>query len=244
MSRKTKLLILILLSLSVYFIYKNNNHNDLKITSIGDSLILGTNSYGIKCHSYIDYYQDYLIERNIHIEINNTYSQESLTISQLLEKIKTTPQIKRDLLESNQVILNIGYNDLIYKLALAEKKNQINLTKILSEIDKDYHNLLEEIRKYYKNPVIIIGYYSTINDDYYTSLGIKRLNNNIQKATNIIYIDTSKILSNNKKYFSNPKSHYPNQIAYQKIAQEIITKTLEKEEIIWYSNMALNYYDK
>ena len=59
MNRKTKLLILILLSLSVYFIYKNNNHKEIKITSLGDGLSLGINSYGVKEYGYLDYCKDF-----------------------------------------------------------------------------------------------------------------------------------------------------------------------------------------
>ena len=38
MHRKTKLIILLLLSFSVYFIFKYNNKDVIKIVNIGDSL--------------------------------------------------------------------------------------------------------------------------------------------------------------------------------------------------------------
>ena len=70
MNRITKLLILITISLAVYFIYNNTNNKTLKIMSIGDSYSLGINSYGIKDYGYIDYYKDLLEEENKEVIIN------------------------------------------------------------------------------------------------------------------------------------------------------------------------------
>ena len=232
MSRKTKLLILVLLSLSVYFIYQKTNNYDIKITTIGDGLAIGINSYGIKDCSYTDYYKDYLNEKKQKVELNNNYSKETLTITEAIEKIKTDSKIKRNLLESHIVILNLGYNDLIYRLALEENISQSKLQLKLKEIEKDYQKLIYEIRKYYKNKIIVIGYYTLDKNDYYLNKGIRQLNRELKGLSNTSYIDTNKLLSNHKKYFSNPNSHYPNKEAYQLIAQEIITKTLENKEII------------
>ena len=244
MTRKTKLLILIVLSLSVYFIYKHNNNYDIKITTFGDGLALGINSYGIKDFGYIDYYKDYLLKQNSKVELNNDYWKEDLSIAELLEKVKTNPKIKRNLLESHLIILNLGYNDLTYKLALEDNVNYSILQKQLNKIEKDYNSLIMEIKKYYKNNIVVIGYYPLNSKDYYWNKGIIQLNNILTEPPNITYINTSELLSNNKKYFSNPNSHYPNKEAYQLIANEIIAKTLENKEIIWYSSMALNYYGK
>ena len=58
MKKTTKLLILIILSLSVYFIYQNTKSNNIKILNIGDKLSQGINSYGIKEYGFIDHYKD------------------------------------------------------------------------------------------------------------------------------------------------------------------------------------------
>ena len=88
MNRITKLLILITISLSVYFIYNNTNNKTLKIMSIGDSYSLGINSYGIKDYGYIDYYKDLLEEENKEVIINTEYSKKDLSMKDLLLKIK------------------------------------------------------------------------------------------------------------------------------------------------------------
>lgn len=232
MSRKVKLLILIIISFSVYFIYQNNNTKDIKIVSLGDGLSLGINSYGIKEYSYIDYWKDSLEDKGIKVEINQEYSKKDLSIFQLLEVIKYNPKIKRDLTEAHYVILNLGYNDLLYKLSLDKKISVANFNYILKDIEKNYQELIKEIKKYYKKEIIVIGYYSYDKDNYYKIMGIRRLNQILCTEENIEYIDTYQLLADSKLYFSNPNSYYPNKKGYQKIAEQIITKTLEKKDRI------------
>lgn len=228
MNRKIKLFILVVLSLSVYFIYKNTFQEEKKIIIIGDRFAEGINSYGIKEYSYLDYYKEYLENNHIKVTINNNYIDKNMTIFQVLDIIKFNPTIKRNLQESNLLIINTGYNDLMFYLSLEKTINEKILKQNISIINHDYKELLKEIKKYYKGQIIIIGYYPKIQDDYYKNVGIKRLNKVLQSSNKIDFIDTSKLLKEEKKFFLNPKSDYPNHLAYQKIAQEIITKTLEK----------------
>ena len=74
MKKIIKLIILIIISFSVYFIYKNTEGKNLIILNIGDSLAVGINSYGIKEYGYIDYYKDYL-NKTKNVTIINDYSK-------------------------------------------------------------------------------------------------------------------------------------------------------------------------
>lgn len=228
MNRSTKLLILILLSMSVLIIYNETSNKKYNILNIGDSLSLGTNSYGIKDYSYIDYYKDYLKRNKYNVIVNNNYSNKELSIKELLKEIKTSPYIKRDLTEAHSLILQIGYNDLLYKLSIDDNINTNKLNRIIQEINNDYNDLIKEITKYYKRQIIVVGLYKSNKDDYYINLGIKKLNNILSSNKKISYIDTYLLLNNMKEFFNNPNSHYPNKEAYQLIANEIIEKTLEK----------------
>lgn len=232
MSRKIKIIILLILSLSVYFIYQINNQKSIKVISLGDNLSLGINSYGIKNYSYIDYYKDFIKEKYSKVEINKKYSNSDLTIFELLEKIKTSPEIKRDIRESNILILNVGYNDIIYKLSLEKNLTQNLFQKRMNEITNSYQQLIKEIKKYYVHKIIVIGYYQRNINDYYQNLGIRKLNSILKDNSEIIYINTIFLLNNSNNYFQNPNSYYPNQLAYQKIAEEIYKKTLENNIII------------
>lgn len=219
MSRPIKLLILIILSLSVYFIYQNTKQSNIKILSLGDSLSLGINSYGNKDYSYIDDYKDYLENKNIKVSVIDKYSTKDLTVHELLELIKNNNNLKRDLSEAHILFLTVGYNDLQYKISLEENIDIKKINMIIDDISKEYKELLKEIKKYYRNKIIVIGYPKTNKEDFYHNIGIRKLNKTLN---NNIYINTYSILNNRKKYFSNSNSYYPNRQGYIRIYNEII----------------------
>ncbi len=223
MKRPIKLLILIIMSLSVYFIYQSTKESTVQILSLGDGLSIGINSYTIVDYSHLNYYEDYLKSKNKKVKVISDYSREDLTIHELLEEIKTNNTLKRDLMESHKLFITIGYNDLLYKMSLEEDISIPKLNSIVDEINTEYKELLEEIKKYYKNEIIIVGYPKSNKDDYYVNLGIRKLNR-VLNTNN--YIDTYTILNNREKYFSNPNSYYPNRLGYEKIYKEI--KKLDK----------------
>ena len=213
------------MSLSVYFIYKNTNNKNIKVLNIGDRLSQGTNSYGIKEYGFIDYYKEYLEQKNKNIVNASQYSKRDITITELLAKIKDTPELKKEIIEANEIFLTLGYNDLVYKINLEENLNRKKLENIVEETIKEYDELLNEIRKYHKRRIICIGYYKTNKKDNNLNIGIKKLNFYLETQEDIIYIDTYRKISNKEKYFSNPNSYYLNNLGYQKIFQEIIYQT-------------------
>ena len=221
MSKKIKLLILIIMSMSVYFIYNNTKDKTINIISLGDSHAEGITSYGIKDYSYDDYLKLFLKDHKINTNLEK-YSSKDMTIDKMLFIIKNTNKIKKDLRDSHILIINLGYNDLLYKLISREK-----LDNSIYEINRDYNNLIKEIRKYYHNQIIVIGYSTNNIEDYYQVKGITMLNNVLKSNEEITYIDTVSLLKDNKRYFSNPNSNYPSNLAYIEISKKIIKK-LEK----------------
>lgn len=221
MNRPIKLLILIILSLSVYFIYQRTKESNIQILSLGDGLSKGINSYTIVEYSHLNYYEDYLKSKNIKVKVIDEYSKEDLTIHELLELIKNNNYLKRDLMESHLLFITIGYNDLLYKLSLEDDISIPKLNNIIDEINIEYKELLTEINKYYKNKIIVVGYPKSNKDDYYLNLGIRKLNRILNSNT---YIDTYNILNDRNKYFSNPNSYYPNRQGYMRIYEEILSK--------------------
>ncbi len=227
MKKTIKILLLLIMSFSVLFIYKATKNSKIQILNIGDGLSQGINSYGIKDISYVDYYKDFLKNKNDNVLVNNAYSTKLQTIDNVLQLINNTPQIKRDLIDSHILILTLGYNDLIYRFSLEDKMNSDKANEIIKEITHEFNELINQIQKYYRNEIIVVGYYKTNRDDYYLNMSIKRLNNYFANNEKITYIDTYNTL-NNKKYFLNPNSYYPNLEGYRKISEKIINKTLEK----------------
>jgi len=230
MNRLIKLTILLLLSLSVYFIYEQTKNKSKTIIVLGDNLSLGLNSYGIYDYSYVDYYKDFFPNKKINII--KEYSNQELTMKELLEEIKLETSIKKNLRDSNLLLLQLGYNDLVYKLSLEEKMTNTRFQKIIEDITSTYNNLIKEIKKYYIGNIIVVGYHESPKEDYYLNKGIKEINKILKNNNKIIYINTYELLKDRKKYFSNPNSYYPNTLGYKRIANEIITKTLEIERNI------------
>lgn len=228
MKKLFKLLFLIFIILSVFFIYIKTKDSKYTILSLGDNLSLGIDSYGIKGPSYIDFYKNYILKKKETVIKNDQYSRKDLTINALLQELKENNNLKKDLSSANILILTVGYNDLIYKINLNENINSDILKKEVQEIQKDYLNLLKEIRKYYKNKIVVIGYFASNKTDYYINTGIKELNKTLQSAKKITYIDTYDLLKPKRKYFSNKNSYYPNLQGYLRISKKIIIKTLEK----------------
>ena len=232
MKRLIKLVVLLIISLSVFFIYNQTINSSYTITSIGDKLSLGYNSYGIKEYSYIDFIKEGYEKEKDKVNINQEYSSIDQTIKNTLNIIKNTPNIKKVLSDSNLLIITLGYNDLLVSISMEEEMSPSKLNKILEEIDKNYQELITEIKKYYHNDIVVVGYYSPNINDYYKEKGIQELNKILQNNQNIIYIDTNNLLKDREIYFQNPKSYYPNHYAYDSIAQKIIRKTLENKENI------------
>ena len=236
MKKLIKLLILILLNISVYFIYNNTKNSTYRILILGDNLSLANKQ------TYIDYYKTYKLKKYHQVYLNKSYSKKDLSVSNLRKDIQANKTIKRDLISTNILIINVGYNDLVYKISLLEDKNPNKLATILNEIRNDYLSLIKEIKKYYHKDIIVIGYYPSLKDDYYLNKGITYLNKILREPTKVIYIDTYNDLNNNK-YFSNPNTYFPNTLGHQVISKKLI-KTLENNKNIWYINKAIYIYGK
>ncbi len=238
MHRFIKLVSLFIISLSVYWVYQKTVNEYYQIMSIGDQYSLGITSYGVKGNSYLDYMQDSLLQKKSKVEINNKYNQKDQSIKNSLISLKQIPEIKKDLYDTDILILSLGYNDLMYALTIEENEKEMNIMTIISKIEKNYDDLITEIRKYYKEDIIVIGY---MEDDRYDSnkqIGIKELNKVLKENKDITYIDVNNLLKDREKYYSNSRTTYPNSLGYKYIAAKIIQKTLENKENIWYINNA------
>ena len=228
MKKLLKLLLLIVVCSSVFYIYQNTKNSKYNIVNIGDELSISINSYGIKDYSPVSYYKNELLKTHKKVNKNNKYSEYENSILIMLEKIKNDNYLKKILSSSNQVIITLGYNDLIYKLNVSDELNSSKFYKIIKEIEQNYNNLIKEIRKYTQKEIIVILYPDTYKEDYYLKKGIVYLNQLLKNNKEITYIDTYDLLNDRKKYFSNPYSYYPNRYGYIEISREIIRKTLEK----------------
>ena len=231
-----KLISLILIILVIFIIHKYTNHHNINYTAIGDSLTLGQNSFGIIDYSYADYVNDYLKDNNKNHKYIKSFSNKYLTIDKFKDNILSNKKItiknqvyniRQTLRETSILTIQVGLNDLKYKTSLLEIKSENNMDIIINELNQDFTNLINEIKKYYPHTIYVIGYYPS--NDNYLNLGIMKLNNIFKNKKGVEYIDIENIMNNDKYYSSN--SYYPNNYGYEKIASQIIkkiSKSLEK----------------
>lgn len=225
MNKFIKLISLIIISLSVYIIYNKTNNSCYKITNIGDKLSLGVDNNSVE-KGYIDFYKEYIKREKKEVIIDNSYSNKNQTLNNTLLLIKNNSEIKRKIIDSNLIIITLGYNDLMYSINTEEKNDTVTMKRIFKEINNNYNMLINEITKYYHKDILVIGYYKNYNDDHINK-GIVELNKILEKNKNVYYIDTYNTLNNREKYFNNPNSYYPNRRGHFEITKKIISKTLE-----------------
>lgn len=239
LSKKLKLLTIVLLSLSVFFIYKHTNYNNINYTVLGDSLSKGIDCYGRIDYGYSDYIKDYLQEINKLKTYSKKYTDENMTIEKLYNTIITDKKMSqnitnnniRDVLrDSNYITMTIGLNDLLYKLSMTNEFTEANLDIIIKEIDMSFALLIEEIRKVYNREIYIIGYYDVDANNKFFKSAIKKLNNIFKKNDNVTYISTYELSENRNVFLPNPSSYNPNYKGYKVISNKIINKMSKKLE--------------
>lgn len=232
MSRKQKLLILIIMSLSVYFVFIKTNKNNITYISLGDGLAKGIDCYGINDYGYSDYIKDYLKDNNKLKFYSKEFTSKEMTIESLLNTLFTNKEmtyndkkynIKTILQKTNYLTLSIGLNDLLYKLSLTSEYSDEKLDSIMENISESYNNLINEIKKTYRHKIYVVGYYPA-NDDQFMKQNIDRLNKILQANKDVIYINTEIIYENKSIFLTNSQSYYPNYKGYRLISSKIIDK--------------------
>ena len=91
-----KILVLILIVLVTYIIYKVNDNELIDYMSLGDSINQGINSYGNKSFGYNDYLRSYLENNDLLHKYNSYYSKNSYTISELTDDIDSNKEVLYD----------------------------------------------------------------------------------------------------------------------------------------------------
>ena len=171
MKKILKLVILFIISMSVYYIYKGTKDSNTIILNIGDELAVGINSFGIDDYSYADYYKLKIESYNNNVEIINNYAEDNLSLKLLQEKLKNTNEIKKDLINSHILFICLGYNDLKYKLV--DSYNQY-----FGNIQEDSIDISEYNDYFGQNYLNVISY---------DKKGIVS-DNNITKKPHIVFI--------------------------------------------------------
>lgn len=251
MKKAKKLIVLIIIFLLVFTIYVLNVDKKIYYVALGDSLAAGQNPYGQIGYGYSDYVNNYLKENKLLKTYTNDYAETGYRITDILNDIKNNKKITIDnheegiktiLNKSDLVTLSIGTNDIFYKLGSQglninlDDKDSIN--KYINETLQDFEKLIIEIQKYFKEDLIVVGYYNPlapISSEYARELEpqFELLNTSVKKLSekyDFHFVEIYEIFKENPDYLPNPSDIHPSNKGYQVIASNIID-IIEKDII-------------
>lgn len=228
-----KIAIIISIFLVVFLIYLKFLDRKVFYLAMGDGLSLGLSDYGVKNVGYSDNLSTYL--KNIgKLEKYVNISKEDMRITDIIEGINdnkkvnidnTTRTIKYLLIKADIVTISVGINDLLLHLVSKEYIDD-RIYLYIDELMIDISKMLEIIKKYCKEDIILIGPYNPYKNNYDDVF--KYLNKRyeeIAKKYNVNYLNTYEIM--NEKYFSK-YSIYPNLEGHKQISDAIIDKFYRK----------------
>lgn len=210
-----KIIILIIFISVVCFIsVKEYNKKVINYTIIGDKSLF---SNTVKSVNYVDLISNYLLEEDKLGFYSKDFIYENIRVTDLLNKIKENDiqddlSIQNILNKTNLLVINIGNNELNYKISNidVENANDKYIYKYIDEVINDIMHLLYKIDNISKANIIFIGYYNdtvnSYNDRYYDYINSK-LEKKLKKL-NITYINTQKILNEKRSYLDIDKNVY------------------------------------
>ena len=225
-----KIISILILFLSCYFIYNLTIDNELFYLSIGDGIAKGITDDGkVSEYNYTDSIKNYLISKNKLKGFNNSFVDKDYRITDLLRIIKYKEEIvvNNDHISINELLkkadivtISLGMNELYYKILVDNN----NIYSYIDGMLSDMELLLKEVDRYNHKKVIVLGYYNTKdnNKDIFNYVNYKL--KNIVNKRGFEFVDVDKIINNNTNYFTNNTNFYLNNEGYQKISQIIVEK--------------------
>ena len=225
-----KIISILILFLSCYFIYNLTIDNELYYLSIGDGIAKGITDEGnVSVYNYTDSIKNYLTSKNKLKGFNNSFVDKDYRITDLLRIIKYKEEIvvNNDHISINELLkkadivtISLGMNELYYKILVDNN----NIYSYIDGMLSDMELLLKEVDRYNHKKVIVLGYYNTTNNnkDIFNYVNYKL--KNIVNKRGFEFVDVDKIINNNTNYFTNNTNFYLNNGGYQKISQIIVEK--------------------
>lgn len=225
-----KIISILILFLSCYFIYNLTIDNELFYLSIGDGIAKGiTDDGNVSEYNYTDSIKNYLTSKNKLKGFNNSFVDKDYRITDLLRIIKYKEEIvvNNDHISINELLkkadivtISLGMNELYYKILVDNN----NIYSYIDGMLSDMELLLKEVDRYNHKKVIVLGYYNTKdnNKDIFNYVNYKL--KNIVNKRGFEFVDVDKIINNNTNYFTNNTNFYLNNEGHQKISQIIVEK--------------------
>jgi len=218
-----KVILILILFLSCYFIYNKTIDKKIYYLTIGDSLSKGITEYGSLTYGYSEYIKDYLEQNNLLKGYNKTFTESEYRIIDIIKKLeynekKESQSLNYLVKKANMITISLGMNELYYKL----NKDKQNIYTYIDDMINNYDKILSYINSFHHKKVYVLSYYNTLKTDNdifdYANYKLNELCNKY----NFVFVDLSKTFNNNPYYFNNKTSCIPNSEGYKKISQKII----------------------
>lgn len=236
-----KIIFILILFLTCYFIHIKTKDNKIYYMSLGDAISYGSTPYTEKGYGYSDYLKDYLKENNRLEGYNKIFAKKDYRITDLINSLDTNKSISIDnktitinqlISKSDIITLSIGMNELYYKLML----DNDNIYDYINTMMEDITTLFNKINKLNHRKILVLNYYNITNKNQdifnYANIRLKQ----ITETNGFEYVDIAKYLNNNPKFFINTTNFIPNNEGYYQIYQIIV----EKIKKYWY-NIPCNF---
>lgn len=212
-----KILLILFLFLSCYIIYAKTYDDKKFYLAVGDGITAG----------YNDIIINYLDNLDVLKEYNNSFINKDYRIKDLIRVIKYNEEMNINnksvsihylLKEADIITLSIGMNDIYYKL----NNNTKYIYSYVNEMVNDMEILLDSIKKYSCNKVIVLGYYNITNknNDIFTYLNYKV--KSLVETYGYDYIELANII--NKDHLQSTDNYYLNEEGNQLISKLIVEK--------------------
>lgn len=218
--KKVMLLTIVIGTLLAFLIFKLVYHEDINITTIGDSLSLGYTAYETKGYSFNDYLRDYY-EENSHIEEYITeFSSPKETSQTLLLKLENNYSLEESNLSITQAISKSTILTIAIGMDELNQNTKLNREEI-EEYLKNMNRILKLIRINNKKKIFLLGIYQTkkISKTY-----VEEINNRLEELCqeqHIHFIDIKNLLSK-KEYFFDNNSYLINYKGHKYISDKLI----------------------
>ncbi len=221
-----KILLILVISITVFFIYLFNIDNKIYYLSIDSYNNNEENS------NYNEKVENYLLSNNKLEKVVSEFSKENYLVNDLISDIKNNKKIKINnknitlknaLIKADLLTLSIGMNEISDRILTNNSLKQYTyIDNLLIDID----SLFKLIREYCKEDIFIIGIYYP-NTEYNKDLIdlYSYYNEEYKKLAvkyNMEYIDLYNIFMENTDYLSQSNYLLPSLKGYKYISEQII----------------------
>ena len=159
------ILFLAFVILTVFIIYLTTLDRKVYYLNLGDGISMEDGNYGTLI-------RDYIKSKNKLEKYVSEFSDDDYRTTDLIRDIEDNRKVfsnnanislKNALIKADLVTLSIGSNDIYYKITTASPRESY---EYMDQVLVDLEKLLEIIREYCKEDIILVNYYNCYQNNY------------------------------------------------------------------------------